>query len=127
LSQSILLRGARQLLTLRGKPGVRCGPSSGNLEIIEDGSVFIQGGKIVSVGPTRRLENLKEVRGALQIPVHNCVVMPGFVDSSIQLSLAVPHTTGKVRRKRRKLSDFYNETLTLMRVCLQHGTLNAGV
>jgi imidazolonepropionase len=126
LSQSILLRGARQLLTLRGKPGVRRGPDFGNLEIIEDGSVFIQGGKIVSVGPTRRLENLKDVRGAINIPVPNCIVMPGFADPSIQLNLIAPSGKG-TQPKRRKLSDFYNESVSLMRSCLQHGTLNAGV
>jgi imidazolonepropionase len=125
LAQSILLRGARQLLTLRGKPGVRRGSEFGNLAIIEDGSVFIQGGKIVSVGPTRRIENLKEIRDALDIPVHNCIVMPGFVDPAIRLSLAATDNRGRL--KRRKLSDFYEESIILMRSCLQHGTLNAGI
>ena len=126
LSQSILLRGARQLLTLRGKPGVRRGAHSGNLEIIEDGSVFIQGGKIVSVGPTRRLENLKDVRGAIEIHAHNCIVMPGFVDASIQLNLA-GLTSGGTPSKRRRLGDFFDDSVNLMRSCLQHGTLNAGI
>lgn len=125
MGQSILLRGARQLLTLRGKSGVRRGSDLGNLEVIEDGSVFIQDGKIASVGPTRRIENLKETRGALQIQVQNCVIMPGFVDPSIRLSLAAPSSRGTL--KRRKLSEFYEESITLMRSCLQHGTLNAGV
>jgi imidazolonepropionase len=110
------------VLTLRGASGVRRGPHSENLEVIEDGSVFIQGGKIVSVGPTRRLENLKAVRGAIHIPVPNCIVMPAFVDASIQLSLDLPDSS-----RRRKLSDFYNDSITLMRSCLQHGTLNAMV
>ncbi len=122
----MLLRGARQLLTLRGETCVRRGPQSGNLAVIEDGSVFIQGGKIVAVGPTRRLENLNQARGALQIPVPNCVVMPGFIDSSMQLSL-VDHDPGKTGRRRRKLRDFYNESLMLLRSCLAHGTLNAGI
>ena len=110
------------MLTLRGPSGVRRGPYSGNLEVIEDGSVFIQGGKIVSVGPTRRLENLKEARGAIQIPLPNCIVMPAFVDASIQLSRAVPRP-----RRAPRLSDFHSDSLILMRSCLQHGTLNAVV
>lgn len=114
-------------MTLRGEKKVRCGIQSGDLGVIEDGSVFIQDGKIVSVGPTRRLENLKEVRGAIQIPVHNFIVMPGFVDPAIELSLAKPHTAGKHGAKRKKLVDFSNESLALMRLCLQHGTLNAGI
>lgn len=127
MSQSILLRGARQLLTLRGKPGFRRGSLSGNLEIIEDGSVFIQNGKIACVGPTRRLENLKEIRGALQIPAHNCIVMPGFVDPSIYLSLKSPGSSRSFGPKRRKLGELYDESVTLMRSCLQHGTLNVAV
>ena len=123
----MLLRGARQLLTLRGEPCVRRGPQSSNLEVIEDGSVFIEGGKIVAVGPTRRLENLKETRGAIDIPVHNCVVMPGFVDASMQLSLLTPQGLNGAPRKRRKLRDFFNESLTLMRSCMLHGTLNAAI
>jgi imidazolonepropionase len=108
------------VLTLRGPSGVRCGPYSGNLEVIEDGSVFIQGGKIVSVGPTRRLENLKEARGAIQIAVPNCIVMPAFVDASIHLSRDCPHA-----RCLRRLSEFQNDSVALMRSCLQHGTLSA--
>jgi len=122
----LLLRGARQLLTLRGDTCVRRGPQSGNLALIEDGSVFIQGGKIVAVGPTRRLENLNQARGALQIPVPNCVVMPGFIDSSMQLSL-LDQDPGKTGLRRRKLRDFYNDSLALLRSCLAHGTLNAGI
>jgi len=80
----------------------------------------------VAVGPTRRLENLNQVRGALQVPVPNCVVMPGFIDSSMQLSL-LDHDPGKTGRRRRKLRDFYSETLILLRSCLSHGTLNAGI
>jgi imidazolonepropionase len=113
------------VLTLRGKPGVRRGSDLGNLEIIEDGSVFIRDGKIVCVGPTRRLENLKAIRDALEIPAHNCIVMPGFVDPSIRLSLTGLDNNGLL--KRRKLSDFHDESITLMRSCLQHGTLNAGI
>jgi imidazolonepropionase len=126
LSHSLLLRGARQLLTLRGDPCVRRGPQSGNLAVIEDGSVFIQGGKIVAVGPTRRLENLHQARGALQIPVPNCIVMPGFIDSSMQLSL-LHHDPAKTGRRRRKLRDFYSDSLILLRSCLAHGTLHAGI
>ncbi len=113
------------MLTLRGKPGVRRGSEFGNLEIIEDGSVFIQDGKIVSVGSTRRLENLKEIRGALDIPVHNCLVMPGFVDPCIRLSLVAKDDKGRL--KRRRLNSFHEASLALMRSCLQHGTLNAGI
>jgi imidazolonepropionase len=107
-------------------PGVRRGAHLGNLEVIEDGSVFIQGGKIISVGPTRRVENLKETRGAITIPARDCIVMPGFVDPWIQLSLLVPTASGSTG-KRLKLLDFYGSSISLMRSCLSRGTLHVGI
>ncbi len=80
-----LIRGARQLLTLRGPNGPRRGADLRNLAIIQDGAVLIADGLIVEVGPSRRLENLASARGAEEIDASGCVVMPGFVDSDIHL------------------------------------------
>ncbi len=76
----ILLRGARQLLTLRG-PAPRRGLQHRELGVITDGSVLIEGEKIHSVGSTQRIENLAVARDAQRIDVSGKVVMPGFVDS----------------------------------------------
>jgi len=76
----LLIRGARQLLTLRG-PWPRRGQALTELGIIEDGAVLVAGDRIHSVGPTRRVENLKEARGAEVFEATGKVVMPGFVDS----------------------------------------------
>ena len=123
MAQLILLRGARQLLTLRGPSGVRRGAALHDLGIIEDGSVLVRDGIIAAVGSTRRLENLKEARLALEIPAQGKIVMPGFVDASLNLTLdATEHP-----HKRKKLGDFYDDSLGLMRSCLQHGTLTADV
>jgi imidazolonepropionase len=125
LAQLLLLRGAKQLLTLRGPNGVRRGASLSDLGIIEDGSVLIQDGRIISVGPTRRIENLKETKDAVEIPVNGAVVMPGFADPAIHVSLwERPSLPGAVARRKKSL-NFYHESLTLVRSCLQHGTLNA--
>jgi imidazolonepropionase len=78
-----LIRGARQLLTLRGPSGPRRGTDLGNLAIIQDGAVLIADGLIVEVGPTRRVENLALAREAKEIDASGCVVMPGFVDSHV--------------------------------------------
>jgi imidazolonepropionase len=86
MNRSILVRGARQLLTLHGPPGPRRGSSLRNLGVIEDGSVLIQGGVISHVGPTRRIENLAEARRADVIDAIGRVVMPGFVDSHTHLT-----------------------------------------
>ncbi len=125
MAQLLLLRGARQLLTLRGTNGVRRGAALNDLGIIEDGSVLIQDGRIVSIGATRRIENLKEARGAIDVPVTGSVVMPGFVDPAIHVSLFKSPASGYTVAKRKKSLNFYQESLTLIRTCLQHGTLNA--
>ncbi len=123
MSQLFLIRGAKQLLTLHGPPGPRRGAALQDLGIIEDGSLLIRDGVIIQVGTTRRIENLKMVRGAAEIDASGAIVMPGFVDPGMHLRPA----PSLARRKRKKISNFYDESLALMRVCLQHGTLNAQV
>ena len=76
----ILLRGARQLVTLRGR-APRRGIHHRELGIISDGAVLIDGEKIREVGLTRRIENLAAARDAQRIDVSGKVVLPGFVDS----------------------------------------------
>ncbi|HEY5605806.1 MAG TPA: hypothetical protein VIL45_04705, partial [Thermoplasmata archaeon] len=50
--RSLLVLHASELLTLRGPPGPRTRESRGQLGLIEDGAVFIEGERIVDVGPT---------------------------------------------------------------------------
>ncbi len=102
---------------------MRRGAALHDLGIIEDGSVLIRDGIIAAVGSTRRLENLKEARSALEIPVNGRIVMPGFVDASLSLSLG----DAQHAHKRKTLTEFYDDSLSLMRACLQHGTLAADV
>ena len=81
----ILIRGARQLLTLRGPKGPRRGPELNDLGIIADGALLIRDGLIQEVGPSRRVENLAAARGAIEVDALTRVVMPGFVDSHTHL------------------------------------------
>src|ERR1700738_5074679 len=85
MSRPILVRGARQLLTLRGPPSPRRGTDLKNLGIIQDGAVLIVDGVIREVGSARRVENLALARGADEINAAGCVVLPGFVDSHAHL------------------------------------------
>ena len=124
MGQLLFLRGARQVLTLRGISGVRRGAALDDLAVIEDGSLLIRDGVIDAVGTTRRLENLKEARSAIEIPVGNSIVMPGFVDPNLQINL-IEESSPAARPKRRSMGDFYNESLALLRSCLQYGTLTA--
>ena len=60
------------------------------LGLIQDGSLLIRNGVIEEVGPTRRIENLAAVRGAVDINATGRVVMPGFVDSHTHLVFPPP-------------------------------------
>jgi imidazolonepropionase len=119
LGHTIFLRGARQLLTLRGPGCVRRGAALQNLGVIEDGSVLIRNGVISAVGPTRRIENLKEARSALEIRVHGKVVMPAFVDAGLNLSMR----RTRHPQKRKRAREFLDEMQVLFESCFRHGTL----
>jgi len=54
------------------------------LGIISDGALLISDGRILEVGPARRVENLSAARRAQEISADGKVVMPGFVDSHTQ-------------------------------------------
>ncbi len=81
----ILIRGARQLLTLHGPPGPRRGRDLGELGIVQDGAVLIVDGVIQEVGPSRRVEALAAARDAAEINAAGRVVMPAFVDCHTHL------------------------------------------
>jgi imidazolonepropionase len=81
----ILVRGARQLLTLRGPARPRRGSELRELGLIPDGAVLIQDGVVQQAGPSRRVENLLDARDAEEINATGRVVMPGFVDSHTHL------------------------------------------
>ena len=85
MAETILLRGARQLLTLHGRPEARRGPGLAELSIIPDGALLIKDGRIEQVGMSRRVENLAVARHARVIDATGRVVMPAFVDSGISL------------------------------------------
>jgi len=83
--RTILVRGARQVLTLRGPAGPRRGAALSDLGIITDGAVLIRGGKILQASLSRRMENLSIARRAREINAAGRVVMPGFIDNRVQL------------------------------------------
>ena len=109
-----LIRGARQLLTLRGASGPRRGAELRKLGIIQDGAVLVADGLIAEVGPARRVENLALARGAEEIDASGCVVMPGFVDSHVQVVRGAP----------RELSPRVLKAIALRAVdeAVRHGT-----
>jgi imidazolonepropionase len=95
MERRVLIHGARQLLTLRGANSPRRGHDLSQLHIIEDGAILIGDGRILEVGPSRRVENLAAARRAEAIAAHGCVVMPAFIDPdtrSLRAPSAFPDT-----------------------------------
>lgn len=84
----IFIRGARQLVTLRGPALPRRGMQLCELGVIPDGALLIDGEDIREVGTTRRIENLAATRSANVIDATGKVILPGFVDSHTRLILA---------------------------------------
>ena len=84
LSNSLLITGASQLLTLRGH-GPRRGDALGNVGIIKDGALLVRDGRIAAVGPRVDIEALEEARVAECFDAGRRVVLPGFVDSHTHL------------------------------------------
>jgi imidazolonepropionase len=97
MAHTVLIRGARQLLTLHGPSGPRRGDSMRQLGVIEDGAVLIRDGVISNVGPARRIENLAEARSAEEINASGRVVMPGLIDSHTHFIAAPPRLAGESR------------------------------
>src|ERR1039458_6665025 len=85
-----LVRGARQLLTLRGDSGPRRGARLRDLGIVPNGAVLIKDGAIVDAGPARSIQKLPEARRAREIDATGRVVMPGFVASHTHLGFGGP-------------------------------------
>jgi len=84
LSSNLLVTGASQLLTLRGRVPRR-GKALSNLGILKDGALLIRDGVIAAVGLRSEIEALTEARAAERLDVGGRAVMPGFVDSHTHL------------------------------------------
>jgi len=84
LTQSLLITGASQLLTLRGG-APRRGNSLSKLGIAKDGAVLIREGRIAAVGTRAQVEARKDAKRAEKMDVGGRVVLPGFVDPHTHL------------------------------------------
>ena len=84
MSSSLLITGASQLLTLRGR-APRRGKALSDLGILRNGALLIRDGVIAAVGARSKVETLPEARAAEKVDVGGRVVLPGFVDSHTYL------------------------------------------
>lgn len=77
----LLIHSAGQLLALTGGP--QRGGQLGQLEIIEDGALAVQGETILAIGPTSAIRGTHTAD--VEIDAGGRVVMPGFVDPHTHL------------------------------------------
>ncbi|HET8924961.1 MAG TPA: imidazolonepropionase [Candidatus Acidoferrum sp.] len=84
MKDSLLITGASQLLTLRGR-GPRRGNSLSDLGLVEDGALLVCKGLIAAVGTRAEVEALPETRAAEKLDLGGRVALPGFVDSHTHL------------------------------------------
>jgi len=84
LSSSLLITGASQLLTLRGR-APRRGKALSDLGILRNGALLIRDGVIAAVGTGSKVEALPEAHAAEKLDVGGRVVLPGFVESHTHL------------------------------------------
>src|SRR5689334_6371924 len=90
LSNTVLVTGASQLLTLSGPAGPRRGAALSRLGLIEDGAVLIRDGKVAATGRSAEIRKLPGARKARQVDATGKVVLPAFVDSHTHLVFAEP-------------------------------------
>jgi imidazolonepropionase len=84
LSDTYLITGASQLLTLR-RNAPRRGSSLSDLGIVRDGALLIRDDRIIAVDTRKKVEAHKDAAQAEKIDVGGRVVLPGFVDSHTHL------------------------------------------
>ena len=130
-TNTLLVRGAKQLVTLRGPTRPRRGVELQQLQTISDGALLIRNGICEEVGPSRRVENLAAARRARVIHANGMAIIPGFVDCHAHLMSATPHLgdTGKIARELLSVTwkRHAARTRTLIEAMIRHGTTAAQV
>lgn len=124
-----LIRGARQLLTLRGSSGPRRGSAMSDLSIITDGAVLIRDGVIEEIGTTRRIENLAPARRAREIDATGKIVIPAFVDPDIALAAPAPHRPDHSREtdiRRMSMRRLESHAALIVSDLARYGVLTTG-
>ena len=106
MSHSLLITGASQLLTLRGR-GPRRGKALSSLGLIEDGALLVRDGLIAAAGTRAKIEALPEAKTAEKMAVGGRVVLPGFVDSHTHLI----HAASRAEEYELKISGASHEEI----------------
>jgi imidazolonepropionase len=84
LTNSLLIRGASQIVTVAGR-APRRGKALADLHVLHDGAILVRDGVIAALGPVAKIERLKESRSAQLLDLDGRIVLPGFVDAHTHL------------------------------------------
>jgi imidazolonepropionase len=84
VSNSLLIRGASQIVTVAGR-GPRRGKALADVGVLRDGAILLRDGVISAIGPVAKIEKLKESKSAELLDLDGRVVLPGFVDPHTHL------------------------------------------
>ncbi len=87
---ALLIRGARQMVTMRGPVRARRGAEMSQLGQLTSAAMLVENGRITQIGQATRIENLSSARKAREIDASGCVVLPGFVDCHTHLLFPGP-------------------------------------
>lgn len=79
----LLIHSANQLCTIPDHDGPQRGDALGDLGLIEDGAIAVNGGRIVAVGTTTELK--AEYEAEIERDARGRIVIPGFVDPHTHL------------------------------------------
>ncbi|WP_153730485.1 imidazolonepropionase [Sporosarcina obsidiansis] len=114
----VWIKHAKELATISGENGPRKGQEMSNLAIIEDGSVWIEDGKIAAVGTTAELEQQYASRAheADIVDATGRLVTPGLVD---------PHTHVVYGGSREREFEMRLEGATYMDIMNAGGGIHA--
>jgi len=74
----LIIKNAKQIVTLKGLNKARSGDDANELALINNGSLAVKEGKIIAVGCTEDI--LRNFQAKKVIDAKNKVVIPGFVD-----------------------------------------------
>ncbi len=75
----LLIHGADQVCTVAGGGRPKRGPEMGDVGLLLDGAVAVDGGRIVEVGPSERLR--ARYRGVEEVDARGRILIPGLVDA----------------------------------------------
>ncbi|MBA3973231.1 MAG: imidazolonepropionase [Candidatus Solibacter sp.] len=89
-SNALLVRGARQIVTMRGPVRARRGAEMSQTGIVTGAAMLVENGRITQVGPASRIENLTQAKRAVEVDASGCVVVPGLVDCHTHLLFPAP-------------------------------------